>query len=65
MGGPAFGRTRAIDAGVKVIDHGQLADDSTARLMAAKGIRWVLQPFLEDEDAPPQPDSARRGRAPS
>jgi hypothetical protein len=23
MGGPAFGRTRAIDAGVKVIDHGQ------------------------------------------
>jgi imidazolonepropionase-like amidohydrolase len=41
----------AIAAGVKCIEHGQLADDATAKLMAEKGIWWSLQPFLEDEDA--------------
>lgn len=38
----------AIDAGVKCIDHGQLADESSAKLMAEKGIWWSLQPFLDD-----------------
>ena len=38
----------AIDAGVKCIDHGQLADEETAKLMAEKGIWWSLQPFLDD-----------------
>lgn len=45
----------AINAGVKCIDHGQLADDATAKLMAEKGIWWSLQPFLDDEDANPYP----------
>ncbi|MCW3467010.1 metal-dependent hydrolase family protein [Chitinophaga nivalis] len=45
----------AIRAGVKCIDHGQLADDATARLMAEKKIWWSLQPFLDDEDAIPFP----------
>ena len=36
---------RAIRAGVKVIDHGQLLDDETVQLMAEKGIWWSLQPF--------------------
>jgi len=36
---------------VKCIDHGQLADDATARLMSEKGIWWSLQPFVEDEDS--------------
>ena len=46
---------RAIAAGVKCIEHGQFADDDTAKLMAEKGIWWSLQPFLQDEDAnPPQ-----------
>lgn len=40
---------QAIEAGVKCIDHGQLLDDATARLMAKKGIWWSLQPFLDDE----------------
>jgi imidazolonepropionase-like amidohydrolase len=44
---------QAIAAGVKCIDHGQLIDEPTARLMAEKGIWWSLQPFLDDEDAPP------------
>jgi imidazolonepropionase-like amidohydrolase len=39
---------RAIEAGVKCIDHGQLLDDATAKLMAEKGIWWSLQPFLDD-----------------
>jgi len=47
------GIQRAIAAGVKCIDHGQLADDMSARLMAEKGVWWSLQPFLDDEDAIP------------
>jgi imidazolonepropionase-like amidohydrolase len=45
----------AIAGGVKCIEHGQLADEATAKLMAEKGIWWSLQPFLDDEDANPQP----------
>jgi imidazolonepropionase-like amidohydrolase len=44
----------AIAGGVKCIEHGQLADEATAKLMAEKGIWWSLQPFLDDEDAIPQ-----------
>ena len=40
---------RAIAAGVKCIDHGQLIDDGTAQLMAEKGIWWSLQPLTYDE----------------
>jgi imidazolonepropionase-like amidohydrolase len=39
---------QAIEAGVKCIDHGQLLDDATAKLMADKGIWWSLQPFVDD-----------------
>ena len=45
----------AIRAGVKNIEHGQLADDATARIMAENGIWWSLQPFLDDQDAIPFP----------
>lgn len=38
----------AIAAGVKCIEHGQLMDDATARLMAEKGIWLSLQAFLDD-----------------
>lgn len=38
----------AIASGVKCIDHGQLADEETAQLMAEKGIWWSLQPFLDE-----------------
>ncbi len=44
---------RAIAAGVKCIDHGQLLDEATLRLMAKKGVWFSSQPFLEDEDAIP------------
>ena len=39
---------QAIEAGVRCIDHGQLLDEATARLMAEKGIFWSLQPFVDD-----------------
>lgn len=50
----------AIAGGVKCIDHGQLADDATAQLMASKGVWWSLQVFLDDEDANPQPNPENR-----
>ena len=39
---------QAIAAGVKCIDHGQLLDEATAKLMAEKGVWWSLQPFTDD-----------------
>lgn len=53
----------AIRAGVKVIDHGQLLDDETARIMAEKGVWWSMQPFLDDADSIPFPEgSANRAK---
>lgn len=52
----------AIRAGVRCIEHGQLADDATAKLMAEKGIWWSLQPFLDDEDANKQSNPASRAK---
>ncbi|MCV2350758.1 metal-dependent hydrolase family protein [Paucibacter sp. Y2R2-4] len=39
---------QAIEAGVKCIDHGQMLDEPTAKLMAEKGVWWSLQPFVDD-----------------
>ncbi|MDX2307419.1 MAG: amidohydrolase family protein [Hyphomicrobium sp.] len=49
---------QSIRAGVKAIEHGNLADDASAKLMAEKGVWWVLQPFLDDEDATPFPPNS-------
>jgi imidazolonepropionase-like amidohydrolase len=54
---------KAIAAGVKCIEHGQLADEATAKLMAEKGIWWSMQPFLDDEDAiqfPPESENRKK-----
>lgn len=52
---------QAITGGVRCIEHGNLADDATAALMAEKAIWWCLQPFLDDQDATPfAPDSVNR-----
>lgn len=45
------GIQRAIRAGVKSIEHGQLADEATVKLMADNGVWWSIQPFLADEDS--------------
>jgi len=49
----------AIEAGVKAIEHGQLVDEDTVRLMAEKGIWWSLQPFLDNELANQQTGANR------
>jgi imidazolonepropionase-like amidohydrolase len=41
----------AVRGGVRCIEHGQLMDEPTARLLADEGIWISLQPFLDDEDA--------------
>ena len=53
----------AIRGGVRCIEHGQLMDEATARIMAEKGIWFCGQPFLDDEDAIPFPaGSASRAK---
>ena len=37
---------------MKCIDHGQLLDDATVKMMADKGIWWSLQPFADDQASP-------------
>ena len=44
---------QAVAAGVKCVEHGQLIDEPTAKLLADNRIWWSLQPFLDDEDASP------------
>jgi len=39
---------QAIKTGIKCIEHGQLLDEPTAKLMAEKGVWWSMQPFLDD-----------------
>jgi imidazolonepropionase-like amidohydrolase len=53
---------QAIEAGVKCIDHGQLLDDATAKLMADKGIWWSLQPFVDDRPSAYAEGSANRAK---
>ncbi|RDI99404.1 amidohydrolase family protein [Dyella solisilvae] len=53
---------RAILAGVQCIEHGQLMDEATAKLMAEKGTWLSIQPF-PDEFAhifPPGSDQAKK-----
>jgi len=54
------GIQRSLRAGVKSIEHGQLADEESVRMMAGEGAWWSLQPFLQDEDSNVYPDAARR-----
>ncbi len=54
---------RAIEAGVKVIEHAHLMDDATAALMAEQGIWLSTQPFLDDATAfGPDSDQAEKKR---
>lgn len=53
---------RSIAAGVRCIEHGNLLDDDTAKMMADKGVWWCLQPFLDDEDATPFPEGSKNRR---
>lgn len=39
---------QAIQAGVKCIDHGQLIDESTVKMMVENDVFWSLQPFIDE-----------------
>ncbi len=54
------GIQRSLQNGVRCIEHGQLADEETAKMIAAEDAWWSLQPFLVDEDANPQSDPIQK-----
>ena len=56
------GIRRAVAAGIRSIEHGQLADDETVRIMAGEGVWWSIQPFLADADANPKSDPVQRAK---
>lgn len=49
---------QAIRAGVRCVEHAQLADEATAKAAAKAGVWWNMQPFLDDEDAVPFPEGS-------
>ncbi|MBN9488533.1 MAG: amidohydrolase family protein [Alphaproteobacteria bacterium] len=51
----------AIRGGVRCIEHGQLMDETTAKIIADKGVWLSSQPFLANEYSNPQ--STPEGRA--
>lgn len=51
---------QAIEAGVKCIDHGQMLDEDTVKLMARTGTWWSLQPFVDTGRSPYPEGSANR-----
>ncbi|WP_445147357.1 amidohydrolase family protein [Dyella sp. Tek66A03] len=54
---------RAILAGVQCIEHGQLMDEATAKLMAEKGTWLSIQPFLDGMEQIFPPGSDEREKA--
>ncbi|CUX82180.1 MAG: amidohydrolase [Roseibaca calidilacus] len=57
------GIQRALRAGVRSIEHGQLADSETIRMMGDAGAWWSIQPFLEDEDSNPRTNPIQQAKA--
>jgi imidazolonepropionase-like amidohydrolase len=49
---------RAAAAGVKVIEHGHLMDEASAKLIAEKGLWLSFQPFVDDGFVPLMPPSS-------
>ncbi|PTR22192.1 imidazolonepropionase-like amidohydrolase [Rhodococcus sp. OK519] len=56
------GIRRALDAGVKSIEHGHLADEPTVALMAEKGVWLSMQPFALGDHHYPDPERAGKDR---
>jgi len=53
------GAKRAIEAGVKCIEHGQLLDEDSMKLIAEKGIWLDMQPFLPRMTAEVTPEQKK------
>lgn len=56
------GIRRAVEAGVKSIEHGHLADEPTIALLAERGVWLSTQPFAEHDHSFMDPDSAAKNR---
>lgn len=56
------GIRRAVDAGVKSIEHGHLADEPTIAMLAERGVWLSTQPFAEHDHSFLNPDSAEKNR---
>nr|WP_211210131.1 amidohydrolase family protein [Actinopolyspora halophila] len=56
------GIRRAVEAGVRVIEHGHLAEEDDIRRMADEGARLSTQPFLESDHSYSNPVSAEKNR---
>lgn len=57
------GIRRAVDAGVKCIEHGHLTDEPTIAMLAERGVWLSTQPFSEhDHAAFTDPDRAAKNR---
>jgi len=54
--------TRAVGAGVKCVEHGQLADEAAVEAMAENDVWWSLQPFLADEFATQHANPTNRAK---
>lgn len=52
---------RCVKAGVRSIEHGNIADEEAVQMMADKGVVWSLQPLVE-ENANPTNDPVRRAK---
>lgn len=50
---------RAIAAGVQCIEHGHMMDETTARMMAERGVWLSTQPFYSEEDQAPLTGQSR------
>ncbi|MGY4710296.1 amidohydrolase family protein [Mycolicibacterium sp. CBM1] len=56
------GIRRAVEAGVKSIEHGHLADEATVALLAERDVWLSTQPFAEHDHGFLNPDSAEKNR---
>ena len=56
------GIRRAVEAGVKSIEHGHLADEPTIAMLAERGVWLSTQPFSEHDHSFLNPDSAEKNR---
>lgn len=56
------GIRRAVQAGVKSIEHGHLADEPTVAMLAERDVWLSTQPFAEHDHSFVNPDSAEKNR---
>ncbi|WP_316528556.1 metal-dependent hydrolase family protein [Kitasatospora brasiliensis] len=56
------GVRRAVDAGVRCIEHGHLADENTIRHLAQKNVWLSTQPFEVDDHHYASPDNDHKNR---